>query len=234
MSDRGINRFQNSAGSLQEAGISTRGRTTETTPVSTPVRTSAGGPDRAAPPKCLQQKKQRQRRSQFSTALGVSGGRTGSCSICVRPQGMSTWSCCIWRVQMARQLWYGSRAACFVHGRSSLSLEDCGAPKQCRQETWLALQRFQNKASPRPRGCLNLWLGCDSLGRVRSAPSVSAISGRDRCRTAFALLHGADTVDTRRCQELADLGGSPASPLVESIPCLRIFAVTFIYSREVS
>ena len=29
--------------------------------------------------------------------------------------------------------------------------EDCGAPKQCRQETWLALQRFQNKASPRPR-----------------------------------------------------------------------------------
>ena len=25
--------------------------------------------------------------------------------------------------------------------------EDCGAPKQCRQETWLALQRFQNKAS---------------------------------------------------------------------------------------
>ena len=24
--------------------------------------------------------------------------------------------------------------------------EDCGSPKQCRQETWLALQRFHRKA----------------------------------------------------------------------------------------
>lgn len=30
--------------------------------------------------------------------------------------------------------------------KSCSSWQDCGTPKQCRQETWLALQRFQNQA----------------------------------------------------------------------------------------
>eukprot|EP00439_Symbiodinium_sp_Y106_P056280 s5458_g7.t2 len=33
--------------------------------------------------------------------------------------------------------------------------KDCGAPKQCRQETWLALQRFQNKGQIRALGVSN-------------------------------------------------------------------------------
>jgi hypothetical protein len=30
--------------------------------------------------------------------------------------------------------------------------EECGSPKQCRQETWLALQRFQGKAVAPKKG----------------------------------------------------------------------------------
>ncbi|CAE7477052.1 PKHD1L1 [Symbiodinium sp. CCMP2456] len=36
--------------------------------------------------------------------------------------------------------------------------KDCGAPKQCRQETWLALQRFQNKGQIRALGVSNFGL----------------------------------------------------------------------------